>query len=65
MNYAAAGRVWLPAPGMRPGMPLAEVEAELYRFTGDGRVDDHDDCSDVVAYAAWCLDRAPGADAAR
>jgi hypothetical protein len=22
MNYAATGRVWLPAPGVRPGMPL-------------------------------------------
>jgi hypothetical protein len=65
MNYAAAGRIWLPVPGVRPGMPLAEIEAELYRFTGDARVDDHDDCCDMVAYAAWCLDRAPGAEVAR
>jgi phage terminase large subunit-like protein len=60
MNYAATGRIWLPAPGVRPGVPLDVFEAELYRFTGDDRVDDHDDCVDVLAYSAWRLDAGPG-----
>lgn len=51
INYAAEGRIWLPAAGVRPGMPLDEIESELYRFTGDDKKDDHDDAVDMVSYA--------------
>lgn len=54
-NYAQAGRIWFPAQGVRPGMPLDEIESELYRFTGDDKKDDHDDVVDVVSYAARIL----------
>jgi predicted phage terminase large subunit-like protein len=52
---AEAGRVSLPetvadAPG--PGFPLEEVEAELYRFTGDAKKDSHDDIVDTLSMAA-------------
>lgn len=43
INLVATGRVWLPAPGEQPGFPLAEVESELTRFTGNDKEDDHDD----------------------
>jgi len=54
-NYAQAGRIWFPPPGLRPGMPLDDVESELYRFTGDDKRDDHDDAVDMVSYAARLL----------
>lgn len=54
-NLAHAGRVWLPVPGLRAGMPLDDVESELYRFTGDDKKDDHDDVVDCVSYAARLL----------
>jgi phage terminase large subunit-like protein len=55
INLAASARIWLPVSGSVPGMPLDEIEAELYRFTGDDKVDDHDDAVDMVSYAARVL----------
>ena len=49
INMVASGRVWLPADN--PTFPLAEVESELIRYTGDQKQDAHDDCVDVLAYA--------------
>ena len=65
--YAQAGRIWFPALGERPGMPLDDIESELYRFTGVEGQDAHDDCVDMVSYAARVLSGDPadatGADA--
>jgi len=55
LNYAATGRFWLPAPGVRAGMPLDDVEGELYRFTGDNKKDANDDVVDCFSYAAKVL----------
>ena len=63
MNYAATGRIWLPPPGLRPGIPLDEIESELYRFTGDEAKDDHDDCVDMVSYAAKVMAGGPSFEA--
>lgn len=55
INLAATGRIWLPVPGLVPGMPLDDIEAELYRFTGNDKADAHDDAVDMVSYAARVL----------
>ena len=60
INYAASGRVWLPERGLVPGMPLEDVESELYRFTGDEKKDAHDDSVDCFAYAARVHACGPG-----
>jgi hypothetical protein len=52
INLAATGRVWLPNPGVRPGMPLDDIESEWYRFTGNEKVDANDDAVDMLSYAA-------------
>jgi hypothetical protein len=51
MNYAATGRIWLPPPGLVPGMPLEDVESEWYRFTGSDKLDANDDAVDMLSYA--------------
>lgn len=51
MNLAATGRIWLP----RAAHWLEDVEAELFRFTGDDKVDAHDDVVDTLSYAAELL----------
>lgn len=56
INLVATGRVWLPAAGEQsagfPGDRLAEVESELTRFTGDDKLDDHNDIVDTLSYSA-------------
>lgn len=54
---AESGRIWLPPPGMRPGMPLEDIEGEWYRFTGDDRQDAHDDAVDCLSYAVWWVQK--------
>jgi predicted phage terminase large subunit-like protein len=49
INLAAAGKLWVPA-GDPPW--LAEALGELIRFTGDEKVDAHDDIVDTVGMAA-------------
>ena len=58
MNLASEGRIWLPAPGMRPGMRLEDLEAEWYRFTGSNE-DANDDGVDMLSYAARVLVSGP------
>ena len=60
MNLASEGRIWLPAPGLRPGMPLEDLEAEWYRFTGTNQ-DANDDAVDMLSYAASVLIGGPTA----
>ena len=55
LNYAAEGRIWMPARGARPGFPLDDVEGEILRYTGDQKKDATDDIVDTVAYAAKIL----------
>ena len=55
MNLAESGRIWLPAPGAVPGLPLDDIESELFRFTGDDKVDDHDDVVDNFSYGVYLL----------
>lgn len=51
MNLAHDGRLYLPvASGW-----LDEAESELVRFTGDEKVDAHDDIVDTLSYAAQVL----------
>jgi len=59
MILAEVKRVWLPAPGARPGFPLDDVLGELLRFTGDEKTDDHDDVVDALAYAAKLVSEGP------
>jgi hypothetical protein len=48
---AEAGRVWMPAPGVRPTFPLVDVEGELWAWTGlDPK--EASDIIDVLSYAA-------------
>lgn len=55
MILAEAGRIWLPAPGLRPDLPLADIEGEWYRFTGDDNQDGNDDAVDCLSYCVWWL----------
>lgn len=65
INLAATGRVWLPPPGLVAGMPLDEIEAEWYRFTGDEKRDANDDAVDCLSYAARVLGENPVAPGSR
>lgn len=49
---AESGQVWLPDQAEW----LADFLAELSQFTGDPRLDSHDDQVDVLAYAVQALD---------
>ena len=60
MNLASEGRIWLPPPGLRPGMPLEDLEAEWYRFTGT-KDDANDDAVDMLSYGARVLTSGPTA----
>jgi phage terminase large subunit-like protein len=51
LNMAEAGRVWLPAPGVRPEFPLEDVTSQLLRFTGDRKQSGHDDIWDCYGIA--------------
>lgn len=62
MNLASEGRIWLPVPGLRPSLPLEDIEAEWYRFTGNDKEDAHDDAVDCLSYAARILISGPGAE---
>ncbi len=46
---AASGRLWLPSDDSE--FPLEDVVAELTRFTGDAKKDEHDDIVDTLSYA--------------
>ncbi len=48
---AEAGKVWLPAPGVRPTFPLADVEGELWLWTGLDK-NEPSDTIDCLSYAA-------------
>lgn len=50
INLAATGRLWLPA--CDPSFPVEDVEGELVRFTGNDKIDAHDDIVDTLSYAA-------------
>ena len=49
LNMASAGRLWLPQSD--PTFPLAEVESELLRFTGDPKQGGKDDIWDTASIA--------------
>ncbi|QJX01245.1 Phage terminase, large subunit [Frigoriglobus tundricola] len=58
---AEAGRIWLPAPGARPTFPLAEVEGELWLWTGlDPK--EPSDVIDCLSYAAKIRADCPSTD---
>lgn len=65
INLARTGRIWLPITGLVPGMPLDDIEAELYRFTGNDKADAHDDVVDTFSYAANVLLTNPVAPGSR
>lgn len=50
---AEAGRLYLP--DNVPDFPLSEVHGELLRFTGDPKVDGHDDIVDTASMAGWIV----------
>jgi phage terminase large subunit-like protein len=56
---ASTGRVFLPAEGQDAGFPREDVLSELVRFTGDEKVDAHDDVVDTLSYAAELIDWLP------
>jgi phage terminase large subunit-like protein len=49
---ARAGGLWLPAHSQVAEFPMDAVEMELLSFTGDDKLDDHDDIVDTLSYAA-------------
>ncbi len=52
LSLAEAGRLWLPGDGCGKVDPrFDEVESELLRFTGDEKVDGHDDVVENLAKA--------------
>ncbi len=55
---AEAGMIWLPAPGVRPSFPLADVEGELWLWTGLDK-DEPSDAIDCMSYAAKLRDANP------
>jgi phage terminase large subunit-like protein len=57
MNFAAVGRLYLPAAN--PLFPLDDVLAELVRFTGDDKRDANDDIVDTLSYAVACITGMP------
>jgi phage terminase large subunit-like protein len=56
---ASTGRVFLPAEGQDASFPREDVLSELVRFTGDEKVDAHDDVVDTLSYAAELMDWVP------
>ena len=57
MNFAAMGRIWLPA---RVGQfPMDAVMGELLRFTGNEKEDAHDDIVDSLSYAVEMMTTMP------
>lgn len=50
---AEAGKVWLPDPitAEEDGFPIDAVTDELFAFTGDDKIDKHDDVIDNLSYA--------------
>lgn len=56
INYAAEGRIYFPPP--IPEYPwVDECVAEIVQFTGDPKLDAHDDVVDVLSYAVRYLDK--------
>lgn len=53
MILAESGRFWLPDDdaALQNDFPLGEVETELTSFTGDDKLDLHDDLIDIASYA--------------
>lgn len=56
---ASAMRLYLPRRVVGMSFPREDVEAELVRFTGDDKLDDHDDIVDTVSYAVQHMDGIP------
>lgn len=52
--YLEAGRLFFPGEPMAD-FPQSVIEAELLAFTGDDKVDEHDDIFDTLAYAVKCI----------
>lgn len=50
INMMAAGRVWMPMDD--PDFPLSDVETEMLLFTGNEKLDAHDDIIDTLGQAA-------------
>lgn len=50
--FAASGRIWTPLDN--PSFPLDAVRSELTLFTGNDKVDAHDDIVDSVSMAVEC-----------
>lgn len=61
LNMAEAGRIWMPLDD--PEFPLADVKAELLRFTGDPKTTSHDDIWDTAAMAGEEVTRGSSAGA--
>lgn len=55
LNMAEAGRLWLPTD--EPDFPLADVKAEMLRFTGDPKRQVHDDIWDTASMAGYEVER--------
>lgn len=55
LNMGQAGRLWLPID--EPDFPLADVKAELVRFTGDPKKQVHDDIWDTASMAGYEVTR--------
>jgi phage terminase large subunit-like protein len=53
--FTEAHRMYLPDNDESEGFPIDDVQNELTAFTGDEKVDDHDDIVDTLAYAVWWL----------
>ena len=62
---ASTHRVYMPADGVDPRFPKSDILSELVRFTGDDKLDDHDDVVDTLSYACECLNGMPPDSARR
>jgi len=58
---ASTGRLYFPAEGVEPRFPIADIQGELVRFTGNDKEDAHDDVVDVLSYATECMNGMPNA----
>lgn len=56
---ASTHRVFLPADGVDQRFPKSDILSELVRFTGDDKLDDHDDIVDTLSYATECMQGMP------
>lgn len=65
ITLVATGRVYLPTAEANPDFPVKEIVAELIRFTGDEKADEHDDAVDVLSYGAEELASGPGTSGRR